>query len=713
MVRKKTPDKIIRCFSNWAHFNSREHRIFQSMAHESKNIFNFSLFHTKIYHSYSNRIFEDLHNLVINNEIKNIDEFDNKLYDVYDHYYQRFLIIKPFIHHNRKIIYQTVINYIEDIDLVNDNFYLFEEFIYKQIKSDDLLKFPEDCDSRTVNELFYDILFQILKSIYNKNFHNTLNEIKSKKKCTIQDINFINQVKNNEYLFDTNAINEKFKVILKRCDLLKINEKSAIKSDQNYIARIIYKYYKNPKIPSDLMCNIIAKVHQTYSSFLAKLSKGMRANCPKFLPKNGTFILPYFDRSRKEVIKNGKKYYRLTVGSNVATNYLNIIDDNRFVCLASNKENKLYVDSEYLIKLPLNKSAIKKSDNYFYKDYYIPKNSSHILESYYVYIEKPIKLNNDNLKLKLIEIVPIYNSRFFKISYTYEKSKSINRPKKNKVISIDLGIVNLMTIYDPNGRQHIIKGNSLISINKYYNSRIDDLQSKLSKNKRNLEVEGKRLFESRIKNEMDYITGKNKKYIPKRITSKDGYIRLMTSQLNKAIYGKEINNEITMTSSKQIHFLFRKRENKINDYFNKIVNTLIKKYPDCEKVIIGYNKGWKDKVKLGSNTNRRFYQIPYSKLLQKLRQKLEENNQELIEVNESYTSKCDSLALESIEKHEKYLGKRVKRGLFSSSDGKLLNADINGAINIMRKWKSLEGKELKKINGVRVCNPLIIKVRKA
>jgi putative transposase len=52
---------------------------------------------------------------------------------------------------------------------------------------------------------------------------------------------------------------------------------------------------------------------------------------------------------------------------------------------------------------------------------------------------------------------------------------------------------------------------------------------------------------------------------------------------------------------------------------------------------------------------------------------------------ESYTSKCDALALETIQKQESYLGKRVKRGLFKSSVGKIINADINGAINIARK----------------------------
>lgn len=52
---------------------------------------------------------------------------------------------------------------------------------------------------------------------------------------------------------------------------------------------------------------------------------------------------------------------------------------------------------------------------------------------------------------------------------------------------------------------------------------------------------------------------------------------------------------------------------------------------------------------------------------------------------ESYTSKVDHLAFEKLGKHDVYLGKRKKRGLFQSSIGKLLNADINGAIGIGRK----------------------------
>ena len=65
-----------------------------------------------------------------------------------------------------------------------------------------------------------------------------------------------------------------------------------------------------------------------------------------------------------------------------------------------------------------------------------------------------------------------------------------------------------------------------------------------------------------------------------------------------------------------------------------------------------------------------------------------------MKVEESYTSKCDHLINEEMKHHENYLGKRIKRGLFISSIGKQLNADINGAIGIMRKAKVITDNQL-------------------
>ncbi len=116
-----------------------------------------------------------------------------------------------------------------------------------------------------------------------------------------------------------------------------------------------------------------------------------------------------------------------------------------------------------------------------------------------------------------------------------------------------------------------------------------------------------------------------------------------------------------------------------------MVDKLIKTYADKKYFIVGYNENWKTRVNMGQNNNRQFYDIPYSRIIKKLKEKLLSNGKELIITEESYTSKCDSLSLEKLDKTENFMGCRIYRGLFISSTGKAINADLNGAINIMRK----------------------------
>lgn len=77
--------------------------------------------------------------------------------------------------------------------------------------------------------------------------------------------------------------------------------------------------------------------------------------------------------------------------------------------------------------------------------------------------------------------------------------------------------------------------------------------------------------------------------------------------------------------------------------------------------------------------------IPFNNLISKIQYKAEEVSIDFQVTEESYTSKIDHLICESLGKHDEYKGKRIKRGLFKSSCGKVLNADINGAIGILRK----------------------------
>ena len=113
---------------------------------------------------------------------------------------------------------------------------------------------------------------------------------------------------------------------------------------------------------------------------------------------------------------------------------------------------------------------------------------------------------------------------------------------------------------------------------------------------------------------------------------------------------------------------------------------------------------------MGTDNNRKFYQIPYAKLIKKLRNKFGEDR--IIEIREQYTSVTDSLAKEEICYHKNYMGKRIKRGLFSSSTGKLINADLNGAINIMRRYYThhLKIGDMENIIGINLFNPKVLRL---
>lgn len=115
----------------------------------------------------------------------------------------------------------------------------------------------------------------------------------------------------------------------------------------------------------------------------------------------------------------------------------------------------------------------------------------------------------------------------------------------------------------------------------------------------------------------------------------------------------------------------------------QIVDTLVRRR--IGTLVVGYNAGWKQNSDMGKKNNQKFVQMPFARLADYLRYKCEMIGIDFVVHEESYTSKCDALALESIGKHEEYLGRRVKRGLFRSSTGKVINADQNGALNILRK----------------------------
>lgn len=171
-------------------------------------------------------------------------------------------------------------------------------------------------------------------------------------------------------------------------------------------------------------------------------------------------------------------------------------------------------------------------------------------------------------------------------------------------------------------------------------------------------------------------------YSGKYLKSYNNYFNKTLSRL-KSIKDKQGNRRTT----RKIVRMYDRRDRYMDDAFHKvsrqIVDTLVRE--KIGTLVVGYNAGWKQNVGMGKKNNQKFVQMPFARLTDYLKYKCEMVGIDFVVHEESYTSKCDALALEPIGKHEEYLGRRVKRGLFRSSTGKVINADQNGALNILRK----------------------------
>ena len=258
------------------------------------------------------------------------------------------------------------------------------------------------------------------------------------------------------------------------------------------------------------------------------------------------------------------------------------------------------------------------------------KNQFNIKDGY-LNFPKKTKLNNIKTKVNLkdaqqVRIVPQSSCYVIEIIYNFEEvNYELN---KNNYLSIDLGVNNLcaITTNQPGLKPLLINGKPLKSINQYANKLIAKEQNQLKKN--------------------------HNKY-----------------------------------SSKNLEKIRLKRQNKISFYLHNVSKYIIQYCVnnDIKNIVIGHNKEWKQECNIGKRNNQNFVQIPFNTLIQQVQYKAKMVEINVIITEESYTSKVDHLAFEEMKHQENYLGKRIKRGLFSSSKKLLLNADINGAIGILRK----------------------------
>lgn len=244
------------------------------------------------------------------------------------------------------------------------------------------------------------------------------------------------------------------------------------------------------------------------------------------------------------------------------------------------------------------------------------------------YIHFPKKAGIEPIKTKVgnvaqVRIVPQCSCHIIEVVYEKEKRETAEL-EPNSYLSIDIGLNNLVTTYDSlNHKSFIVNGRPLKSMNQYFNKKRAML--------------------------MSYVGGK-------------GY-------------------------SKRIGKLTLKRNCKVSDYIHKasrfVVNYCMRYR--IGTIVIGNNKEWKQGCNMGKRNNQNFVSIPFEKLISQIEYKAEEVGIKVIVTEESYTSKTDHYALEDMCHHDKYLGKRINRGLFRSSTGKIMNADLNGAIGILRK----------------------------
>lgn len=139
--------------------------------------------------------------------------------------------------------------------------------------------------------------------------------------------------------------------------------------------------------------------------------------------------------------------------------------------------------------------------------------------------------------------------------------------------------------------------------------------------------------------------------------------------------------------------LSRKRDDTLNDIFYKCAWYLLRyaKANQVDVIVIGYNKAQKQGIGIGKQNNQAFVSVPYGKLRQCIRIVAAKLQVPVVEQEESYTSKASLLDLDNIPVYKKgqepgtFSGSRIRRGLYRSADGTILNADVNGAGNILRK----------------------------
>ena len=237
------------------------------------------------------------------------------------------------------------------------------------------------------------------------------------------------------------------------------------------------------------------------------------------------------------------------------------------------------------------------------------------------------KVNPD--QICQVRLVPKCHSYVIEVIYDEQESTASD---DYFVASIDLGLNNLvaLTSNQPGFTPLLINGRPLKSINQFYNKRKAQLQPQLKGNRK---------------------------------------------------------------TSARIQRLTRCRHQKIDNYLHHASRLIVDilRTKQIGTLVVGKNEQWKTEINLGKQTNQNFVSLPHARLIEMLEYKARLVGIKVILQEESYTSQANFLGLDLIpvygktEKEPMFTGKRIKRGLYKTSTGQLINSDINGSYNILRK----------------------------
>lgn len=282
-------------------------------------------------------------------------------------------------------------------------------------------------------------------------------------------------------------------------------------------------------------------------------------------------------------------------------------------------------DGHFPLIIPIRARHNFSKDNWKFK---IPTSRKYTREEGSIYITVPPNLRK--YRIKEIRILPKQKGRFLDAAFVYESEGEQVSSSKVEAVSIDLGLNNLATVVSSTDESFIVDGRWLKSQNQWFNKR----RAKL-------------------------VAHKDKQGI-KHLT-------------------------------KQEAWLSYRRRNQVNDYLNKaaryIINFCLSR--KIGTIVVGYNPTLKQETNLGKRNNQNFIQIPIFTLRTKLKSLCERLGLNYIEQEESYTSKASSLDRDETPVYNadnplkpKFSGRRVKRGLYKTKEGHLINADANGSLGI-------------------------------